>query len=155
MGPVKIRMGTFGLGSSWYVYGVLMADLLRAGLPKGSTVDVLPHAGRVGNPKLVQGGEAELGLGFSVTAKRAFEGKEAYDQKMSNLRGLVGGLDEYFVGIVATKKSKITSLSNIPEKKMPIHLVTVPKVGWENSPTGRSWKLMERDTRRSNLSGVR
>ena len=129
MEPVKVRMATFNLGSSWYVYGALMADILRNGLPKGSTVDILPHAGGVGNPKLVYGGEAEMALGFNVTAKWALEGKLAYDKKMPTLRGLVGALDEYFVGIVATKKSKITSLAEIPEKRMPIHLVTVPKGG--------------------------
>ena len=39
----------------------------------------------------------------------------------------MGGFDEYFVGIVATKKSKITSLTDIPRKKMPVHLVTVTR----------------------------
>jgi TRAP transporter TAXI family solute receptor len=46
---------------------------------------------------------------------------------MPNLRGLIGGFDQYFVGIVATKKSKLTSLEDIPKKKMPIHLVTVTR----------------------------
>lgn len=129
MESVKIRLATFRLGSSWYIYGALMSDMLRAGLPKDSTVDVLPHAGGVGNPKLVQSGEAELALGFNVTAKWALEGKMAYDKKLPNLRGLVGALDEYFVGIVATKKSKISSLAAVVEKRMPIHLVTVPRGG--------------------------
>lgn len=123
----KLRMATLELGSSWYVYGGLMADVLRKELPKGSTIDVLPYAGGVGNMNLVSSGEAELGLGFPVTGKWALEGQMAYDKKMTNLRGLVGGFDEYFVGIVATKKSKITSLSDIPKKKMPIHLVTVTR----------------------------
>jgi len=29
MEPVKVRLATFNLGSSWYVYGALMADILR------------------------------------------------------------------------------------------------------------------------------
>jgi TRAP transporter TAXI family solute receptor len=123
----KLRIATLELGSSWYVYGGLMADVLRRELPKGSTIDILPYAGGVGNMNLVSTGEAELGLGFPVTGKWAFEGQMAYDKKMTNLRGLVGGFDEYFVGIVVTKKSKITSLADIPRKKMPIHLVTVTR----------------------------
>lgn len=123
----KLRMGTLELGSSWYIYGGLMADVLRKELPKGSTIDVLPYAGGVGNMNLVFKGDAELGMGFPVTAKWAFEGQMAYDKKMTNLRGLVGGFDEYFFGMTATKKSKITSLSDIPKKKMPIHLVTVTR----------------------------
>lgn len=125
--PQKLRIATLELGSSWYVYGGLMADLLRKELPKGSTIDVLPYAGGVGNMNLVASGDAELGMGFPVTGKWALEGQVAYDKKMPNLRGLVGGFDEYFVGIVATKKSKITSLTDIPQKKMPVHLVTVTR----------------------------
>jgi len=123
----KLRVATLELGSSWYVYGGLMANVLRKELPKGSTIDVLPYAGGVGNMNLVSKGDAELGLGFPVTGKWAFEGRIAYDKKMTNLRGLIGALDEYYVGIVVTRKSKITSLSDIPNKKMPIHLVTVTR----------------------------
>ncbi len=123
----KLRIATLELGSSWYVYGGVMADVLRRELPKGSVIDVLPYSGGVGNMNLVSKGDAELGLGFPVTGKWAFNGEMAYDKKLTNLRGLVGGFDEYFVGIVATKKSKLASLEDIPKKKMPIHLVTVTR----------------------------
>jgi TRAP transporter TAXI family solute receptor len=120
-------MATLELGSSWYVYGGLMADVLRKEMPKGSVIDVLPYSGGVGNMNLVSSGDAELGLGFPPTGKWAYNGQVAYDKKMTNLRGLVGGLDQYYVGIVATKKSKLTSLEDIPKKKMPVHLVTVTR----------------------------
>ncbi len=123
----KLRIATLELGSSWYVYGGLMADVLRKELPKSSTIDILPYAGGVGNLNLVSKGDAELGLAFPPTGKWAYNGQVAYDKKMTNLRGLVGGFDQYFVGIVATKKSKITSLEDIPNKKMPVHLVTVTR----------------------------
>jgi TRAP transporter TAXI family solute receptor len=123
----KLRIATLQMGSSWYVYGGVMGDLLRKELPSGSVIDILPYAGGVGNMNLVSKGDAELGMGFPVTGKWAMEGQMAYDKKMPNLRGLVGGFDEYFVGIVATKKSKITALEDIAKKKMPIHLVTVTK----------------------------
>jgi len=123
----NLRIATLELGSSWYVYGGLMSEVLRKELPRGSSIDVLPYAGGVGNMNLVFKGDAELGLGFPVTGKWAYEGQMAYDKKMTNLRGLVGGLDEYFVGIIATKKSKITSLEEIPKKKIPLRLVTVTR----------------------------
>jgi hypothetical protein len=123
----KLRIATLQMGSSWYVYGGLMGDLLRKELPSGSVIDILPYAGGVGNMNLVSKGDAELGMGFPVTGKWAMEGQMAYDKKMPNLRGLVGGFDEYFIGIVATKKSKITALEDIAKKKLPIHLVTVTK----------------------------
>ncbi len=123
----KLRIATLEMGSSWYVYGGVMGDILRKELPRGSVIDVLPYAGGVGNMTLVDKGDAELGLGFPVTGKWAFNGEMAYDKKMPNLRGLVGGFDEYFVGIVVTKKSNLTSLDDMVKKKMPIHLVTVTK----------------------------
>lgn len=123
----KLRIATLQMGSSWYVYGGVMGDLLRKELPSGSVIDILPYAGGVGNMNLVSKGDAELGMGFPVTGKWAMEGQMAYDKKMPNLRGLVGGFDEYFVGIVATKKSKIAALEDIAKKKMPIHLATVTK----------------------------
>jgi TRAP-type uncharacterized transport system substrate-binding protein len=83
--------------------------------------------GGVGNMNLVSKGDSELGMGFPVTAKWAYNGEMAYNKKMTNLRGLVGGFDEYFVGIIATKKSKITTPEDIAKKKMPIHLATVTK----------------------------
>lgn len=123
----KLRIASLGMGSSWYVYGGVMASVLRKELPAGSVVDVLPFAGGVGNMNLVSKGDAELGMGFPITGKWAYNGEMAYDKKMTNLRGLVGGFDEYFVGIVATKKSKITNLEDVARKKMPIHLATVTK----------------------------
>ncbi|MCX5825215.1 MAG: TAXI family TRAP transporter solute-binding subunit, partial [Deltaproteobacteria bacterium] len=123
----KIRIATMPIGSSWYVYGGVMGSVLRNDLPPGSVIDILPYAGAAGNMNLVSEGKAELGLGFPVTGVWALKGGIVYDKKMTNLRGLVGGLDEYFVGIVATRKSKITSLSEISKKKMPINLVTMTK----------------------------
>ena len=123
----KLRIATLQMGSSWYVYGGVMGDVLRKELPAGSVIDILPYAGGVGNMNLVSKGDSELGLGFPVTGKWAFDGQMAYDKKMPNLRGLVGGFDEYFVGIVATKKSKITSLEDVAKKKMGINLPTVTK----------------------------
>jgi TRAP-type uncharacterized transport system substrate-binding protein len=70
-----------------------MAELLRTTLPPGSNVDVKPFSGGVGNAKLVAKNETPLGLSFAVTNRWAYEGKEAYETKLENLRALVGGLD--------------------------------------------------------------
>jgi TRAP transporter TAXI family solute receptor len=123
----KLRIATMEMGSSWYVYGGAMGSVLRKELPSGSVIDILPYAAGIGNMTLVAKGDADMGLGFPVTGKWAYNGEMAYDKKMTNLRGLVGGFDEYFVGIVATKKSKITTLDDVAKKKMPIHLATVTK----------------------------
>src|SRR5258706_10138258 len=99
--PVNLAFATLDTGSAWYVYGATMADLLRKTLPPGSNVDVKPRAGGVGNPKLVARGETPLGFGFTVTNRWAFEGKEAYTEKLDNLRALAGGLDTYYLVALA------------------------------------------------------
>jgi TRAP transporter TAXI family solute receptor len=124
--PVNLAFATLDTGSAWYVYGATMAELLRKTLPAGSNIDVKPRSGGVGNPLLVARNETPLGLGFTVTNRWAYEGKEAYTAKQENLRGLVGGLDTYYLVAVATKKLGISSVKDIRDKKLPVKIYTQP-----------------------------
>ena len=127
--PLNLDLATFNMGSSWYVYGTTISELARDVLPKGSKVNVLAHAGGVGNLKLVGDGKAQLGLGFNVTDKWAYEGKHVYDKAYPNLRGLAGYMDEYYFGMVTRKGLEITELAQLKEKKPAIDLMTVPVGG--------------------------
>jgi uncharacterized protein len=124
--PVTLAFATLDTGSAWYVYGATMAELLRQSLPAGSNIDVKPRAGGVGNPRLVARNETPLGLSFTVTNRWALEGKEAYTERLENLRGLVGGLDTYYLVAVATKKLGIASVREIRERKLPVKVYTQP-----------------------------
>jgi hypothetical protein len=124
--PVNLAFATLDTGSAWYVYGATMAELLRRALPPGSNVDVKPRAGGVGNPRLVAKNETPLGFGFTVTNRWAYEGKEAYTEKLENLRGLVGGLDTYYLVAVASTKLGINSVREIRDKKLPVKIYTQP-----------------------------
>jgi TRAP transporter TAXI family solute receptor len=124
--PVTLAFATLDTGSAWYVYGATMAELLRTALPAGSNVDVKPFAGGVGNAKLVAKNETPLALSFTVTNRWAFEGKEAYDTRLENLRALVGGLDTYYLVAIAQKKLGINSLREIKDKKVPVRIFTQP-----------------------------
>lgn len=124
--PVNLAFSTLDAGSAWYVYGATIAELLRKTLPAGSNVDVKPFSGGVGNAKLVARNETPLGLSFTVTNRWAYEGKEAYDTKLENLRAIAGGLDTYYLVAVAAKKLNINSLKEIKEKKLPVRLYTQP-----------------------------
>src|SRR6266545_5714754 len=124
--PVNLAFATLDTGSAWYVYGATMAELLRKTLPPGSTIDVKPRAGGVGNPRLVAKNDTPLGFGFTVTNRWAYEGKEAYDAKLENLRGLVGGLDTYYLVAIASRKLPVTSVRDIKNKKVPVKLYTQP-----------------------------
>ena len=124
--PVTLCFATLDTGSAWYVYGATIAELLRKTLPPGSNIDVKPRAGGVGNPRLVAKNETPLGLSFTVTNRWAFEGKEAYTEKLPNLRGLVGGFDTYYLVAVATRKLGISSVREIRDKKLPVRVYTQP-----------------------------
>lgn len=124
--PVTLAFSTLNQGTAWYVYGATMAELLRKHLPPGSQVDVKPFAGGTGNPKLVAKNETPLGLSFTVTNRWALEGREAYDARLDNLRGLVGGLDTYYLMAIASRKLDVGSLKDIRERKLPVKLYTLP-----------------------------
>ena len=124
--PVSLAFATLDTGSAWYVYGATMAELLRKTLPPGSNIDVKPRAGGVGNPRLVAKNETPLGLSFTVTNRWALEGKEAYTEKLENIRALVGGFDTYYLVAMATKKLGITSVREIRDKKLPVRVYTQP-----------------------------
>ena len=124
--PVSLAFATLDTGSAWYVYGATMAELLRKSLPAGSNIDVKPRAGGVGNPKLVAKNETPLGFGFTVTNRWAAEGREAYTEKLDNLRALVGGLDTYYLVAVATRKLGIGSVREIRDKKLGVKIYTQP-----------------------------
>ena len=121
---VNLRFGTVGVGSAWYVYGAGMADLIKPNLPAGSSIDVLPRAGGIGNLKLVQSGEMEFGITFAVTSAEACGGFGAFKEKLGNVRAVLGGLDTYYVGTFVTVKSEVESWNDIVAAKNKFHLLT-------------------------------
>ena len=124
--PVTLAFATLSQGTAWYIYGATMAELLRKALPPGSNVDVKPFSGGVGNAKLVAKNETPLGLSFTVTNRWALEGRETYDAKLENIRGLVGGLDTYYLVAIAARKLDIGSLKDLKERRIPARLYTLP-----------------------------
>lgn len=121
---VNLSFGTVGIGSAWYNYGAGMADMVKPKLPAGSSIDVLPKAGGVGNIKLIQSGEMDLGISFAVTSAEGCGGFGAFKEKQSKVRGLIGGLDIYYFGTFVTKKSDVTSWEEIAAGKNKFHLLT-------------------------------
>ena len=115
--PVKLRFATVGVGSAWYNYGAGIADMVKPVLPAGSTIDVLPIAGGVGNIKLLQNGEAELAISFPMPAAEGCGGFGAFDKPHDKVRGLIGGLDTYYFGAFVTKASGINSWEELAAGK--------------------------------------
>jgi uncharacterized protein len=125
----NLRFGTVGIGSAWYNYGAGIADMVQRQLPPGSSIDVLPRAGGVGNIKLLQSGEIELGISFAVTSAEGCGGFGSFPEKQSKVRAVLGGLDVYYFGTFATKKSGVTSWEDIAAGKNKFHLLTTAPGG--------------------------
>ena len=124
--PVHLRLASQDLGSAWYVYGANFAKLWRQALPKGSTIDVLPYGGGPANSYLLEKGDADLAFSFTAVANWAVQGKVTHKKKIEAIRGLVGSLDRYYLAVIATKRSGITSLEEVARKKLPARFVSQP-----------------------------
>lgn len=125
--PIHLKFASFRMGSGWYVMGATIVDLLKKELPAGSTIDLLPHSGGIGNAPLISKKSAQIGLGVDVTNKWAYEGSVAYKEKMTNLRALVGGMDTYWLAVMLSAKTPVGSFQEIIEKKYPLKLMLLPK----------------------------
>lgn len=125
-GPVDFA--TLAVGSSWYVYGATIADVV-SNVDSELEFNVLPNSGGVGNLLLLQNQQADIGLGFNNVNSWAYEGILAFEENgaISNLRGLVATLDQMYVGIAVRDGSGIGELREIAESKMPINLMTAER----------------------------
>lgn len=129
-GPVDVSIATLDQGSGWYNYGVSIGEVLESDLPSGSSVEVLPYAGSIGNPELVTTGEADFATTFSAVAAWAHSGEEGTpfeDEPFEDLRILVGGIDQYYFGPIAPANAPFDSIEEIVNEQMPLDLVSQPR----------------------------
>lgn len=123
--PVTVKFATLDVGTGYYSYGGLFAELMRKELPAGSVVDVLPYGGTVGSLDLVARGDAQIGLTSPFVLKWAEDGVLAFEGKpYNNLRMLVTGLDSYFFAAYARKDVNINSLKDIKDGRLKLSLAT-------------------------------
>lgn len=124
-----LKVATNNTQTSWYMFTAALDKVLNNSTP-AIKLDILPFAGGTGNVELVTSKEADFALSFNITNKWAYDGIVAYDKKFQDIRGLVGGLNQYYIGIVARsqflKDNNITSLAQINEKKIPVRVITNP-----------------------------
>ncbi len=117
--PAELRVGSFRQGSSWYVYGVTLGELLRKELPDGSRIDTPPLGGGTANPLLIARDKADIALSFAVVNRWARAGTELFDEPQEDLRALMGGLDQYYLGMVANGSDADGTLDAFVEKTAP------------------------------------
>ena len=129
--PVSLDFGAIFVGSTWYQYAAAMSDYMKPMLPKGSSITVRPYAGAFGNIRLLEKGQKiNLGTTFTTAGNWAVNGTVAFDgKKTTKVRALTGALDQAYLVIIATKKSGLTSLSEIRKTKRKVNVVVLPPTG--------------------------
>lgn len=126
-GPAEVRFAAAPTGSTWYAYaGAFRAAALEA-LPKGSAVEIMNTPMAIANTKLLTGERADMGMIFPPVARWATNAFGPFDKKVDNVRGLVGGVDEYYQRITVQKNFQIESLADIKAKKLAVRIGTGPQ----------------------------
>lgn len=122
--PVNLGIASFGQKSSWYAYAVGLAEILRGVLPDGSTVDTPPEGGGTKNPLLVGAGKFDLAFGMAVVSGWAKNGEVVYKEPMDGLRALVGGFDQYYLGILANEPGVTATVDEyVTEQKPDLNII--------------------------------
>jgi len=125
--PAEIRFAAAPTGSTWYAYaGAFRAAALEA-LPAGSVIEIMNTPMATANTKLLHGERADMGMIFPPVASWATQAFGPFDAKVDNVRGLVGGVDEYFQRITVQKDFPLESLADIKAKKIAVRIGTGPQ----------------------------
>jgi uncharacterized protein len=128
-----LKIATMRLGTSWYVFGATLYQLLKPEVPKGTRVEVIAKGGGIGNPITVSSGKAAIGLSNVITSKWAYDGHpDIYrGKKQSHIRALAGGLNPvWFTALVREdyiKKTGNDTLDKIFKSKKPVRIVMKPR----------------------------
>ncbi len=125
--PVHISIATFKSGSGWFIMAQAMARVMKEALPPGSTVDVLPYSGGVGNPLLLHQGKADLALCFPVESGLAIKGRAPYKEPMKEIKLLAEGFDTYWYAFAVRGDTGLKGFEDIKNKRYPLRLVILPK----------------------------
>lgn len=126
----EIRIGAMREGTSWYVFAATLEQILEPILGDGS-VEVIARGGGVANPMVVQSGKAEIALSNVATAVWAEQGADIYQgMKAPDIRALVGGLNDVYVGVIARKafleEQGTDDLKQILQSNKPIRVLMKP-----------------------------
>lgn len=125
--PVNLSFAAAPTDSPWYAYaGAFRAAMLEE-LPPGSTVEVLNTPMSIANAKLLAAQRADIAMSFPPVVSWARQGFGPFDKEVENMRGLVGGMDQYYHRITAQLDSPIKSLADIKRNKMAVNIGTGPQ----------------------------
>lgn len=125
-----VRIGAMREGSSWYVFAATLEQIIEPILGDNS-VEVIARGGGVANPMVVQGGKAEIALSNVASAVWAANGDDVYQGMTApDIRALVGGLNNVYVGVMASQSfidtAGTTDLAEIMSSGKPVRVLMKP-----------------------------
>lgn len=128
----RITIGAMPPGTSWYVFGATLAQLLQGALPVGTRVEVVARGGAIGNPILVDRGDETIALAQAATAAWAYQGSPlAYEREHRNLRALAGGLNRVWMAALVTEeyiaRTGHRTLEDALRSERPVRVVMKPR----------------------------
>ncbi|MGO4853705.1 TAXI family TRAP transporter solute-binding subunit [Phaeovulum sp. W22_SRMD_FR3] len=126
----EVRIGAMREGSSWYVFAATLEQMIEPILGANS-VEIIARGGGIANPMVVQGGKAEVALSNVASAVWAQKGDDVYEgMKAPDIRALVGGLNDVYVGVMARKaftdQMGTTDLAAIMASGKPVRVLIKP-----------------------------
>lgn len=123
---VTLDLVTGSTGTSWYSYGATFAEVLPRALPSGSMVNAAAEGGATSNPIQVANGTYQLGIGYNLSDKWAFNGESLYTEPYDNLRGIAGYLDTFYYIAVVRSDAGWTDLADVAANHIPINISVLP-----------------------------
>lgn len=127
-----IKIQAMRLGSSWYIFGATLSSLLQNNLPQGTSVEVVPKGGGVGNPISVSKDPTKIGLANVATVVWAWNGHPVVykGKQYQNIRALVGGLNSVWITAMVReayiKETGNDTLEKIVLSGKPVRVVMKP-----------------------------
>jgi uncharacterized protein len=115
----NLVIATGGTGGVFYPYGEGLANILTAKLPN-TQATVLETGGSVDNMKLIQSGEAQIGLSTVDSAYDAVNGSGAYAESGAVPAQAIAVLYQSFLHVVANGDSGITSVADMAGKNISV-----------------------------------
>ena len=123
---MDLKIGSNKVGSTWYVIAACIADVVKKAYPE-IQIDASPIAGGIGNLKLFGQKKMNIALTMDNNNLWAYKGEVLFDAPITNFRTLVGGMDQFYVGIAVRRGSGIKSLEDVLANKSKIRLMTVQR----------------------------
>ena len=117
--PKSLTLGTASPGGIYYVYGEALAQILTEKL--GIPVNPLPTQGTVHDVKLIEGGDAQLGMTTMGVALEGWNGTGNWTKgvRFRNMRALFPMYDTPFQAFVL-RRSGITALAQLDKKRVAV-----------------------------------